>query len=398
MKTLRSALALTLALALAAATLVPPAVAQSGAAIRIGFLAPLTGPFADPGKDMELGTRLALRKLGNKMAGRPVELVIEDTAATPDTGLSKARRLVEHSKVDLLMGVYHGGVAMAVAFYAKEKKFPLVISGGGGAHPVMYEVKPQPYVFRSSHSIRGMQMPLGYHASAVLGYRKAVSMSWDYVAGRDGVDGFTAGFEAGGGKVIKKIFFKLGTPDFSPFFTGIPSDADVVHTLVTGADAVRFIKQFAELGYKDKYPLLADALGVSDRLLPQLGDAAVGLVSNISYSASAPTPGNKEFVDAYQKETGIKPGIEAAYSYASMLHVARAIESIGGSVGDVPKLLAALRDTAAPDSIRGPFSFNAQNDIVFQVDITRVVKEGGALKHSSLKVYDKVDALWRPGK
>jgi branched-chain amino acid transport system substrate-binding protein len=378
----------------------PPAVAQGGSAapIKIGYLAPLTGPFADPGKDMEIGTRLALKKLGNRAAGRPIELVVEDTAANPDTGLSKARRLVEQAKVDMLMGVYHGGVAMAVAFYAKEKKVPLVISAGGGAQPVMYEVKPQPYVFRASHSIRGMQMALGYHAASALGHKRAVSMSWDYVAGRDGVDGFTAGFEAGGGKVIKKIFFKLGTPDFSPFFTGIPSEADVVHTLVTGADAVRFIRQFAELGYKDKLPLLADALGVSDRFLPQIGDAAIGIVSNATYAVSWPTPGNREFVEAYTRETGGKPGIEAAYSYANMLFVAKAIEAAGGGVNDVPRFLAALRDTAGKESIRGSFSFNAMNDIVFPVEITRIVKEGGVLKHTTLKTYERVDALWKPGK
>jgi branched-chain amino acid transport system substrate-binding protein len=397
MKTLRAALTITLVLGLLVQPLVPPAGAQSGAPIKIGFLAPLTGPFADPGKEIEIGTRLALKKLGNRMAGRPVELLIEDSAANPDTGLSKARRLVEQAKVDLLMGIYHGGVAMAVAFYAKEKKFPLVISAGGGATPVMYEVKPQPYVLRLSHSIRAMQMALGYHAAAVLGKRRAVSMSWDYVAGRDGVEGFTAGFEAGGGKVINKIFFKLGTPDFSPFFTGIPKDADVVHTLVTGADAVRFIKQFAELGYKDTYPLLADGLAISDRLLPQLGDAAVGVIGNLTYSASATTPGNKEFVDAYVKETGLKPGIEAAYSYANMLYVARAVEAVGGNVSDVPKFLAALRDTNVPESIRGPFSLNAMNDIVSQIHIMRVVKEGGVLKHQHIKTYDKIDALWRPG-
>lgn len=398
MRTQQLALVLCAAVTFAAAVPATPTWAQDATPIKIGFLADLTGPFADVGKDMVEGTRLALRKLDNKIAGRPVELNIQDSAGNPDTGLSKARLLVEQSKVDLLAGVYHGGVAMSVAFYAKQQKFPLVITAGGGASPVMNEVKPQPYVFRASHSIRAMHVALGYYASAVLGRRKAVSMAWDYVAGRDGAEGFKAGFEAGGGQVIKQIFFKLGTPDFSPYFTSIPSDADVVQMFVTGADAVRFIKQYAELGYKVKFPLVADALGVSDRLLPEIGDAAVGIVSNQTYMADAPTPGNREFVEAYVKDTGTKPGIEAAYSYAGMLWIARAIESVGGNVRDRAGLLKALHSTTMPQSIRGPMSFNATDDVIFTVNITRVVKVGNALKHEVLRTYDKIDTNWSPRK
>lgn len=389
----RSLIAVVVAMIGVLAVTVAPAVRADENPIKIGFLAPLTGPFADVGKDMVEGVQLALKSLGGKIAGRPVELLIQDTAGEPDTGLSKARLLVEQSKVDLLTGVYHGGVAMAVAFYAKQKKFPLVITGGGGAAAVMYKVNPQPYVFRASHSIIAMHKALGFYTASAMGKRKAVTMAWDYVAGRDGAEGFKQGFEAGGGQVIKQIFFKLGTPDFSPYFASIPPDADIVHLFVTGADAVRFVKQFADLGYKSKFPIAADALAMSDRLLPEMGAAAEGIVSNQTYMATASTPGNKEFVEAYRKNIGGDPGVEAAYCYAGMLYVAKAIESVQGNVADRAKLVDALAKTSMPDTVRGPFSFNKMNDIVFTVNITRVVKSGTGLKHEILKTYDKVDAL-----
>jgi branched-chain amino acid transport system substrate-binding protein len=254
-------------------------------------------------------------------------------------------------------------------------------------------VKPQPYVWRASHSIKAMHKALGYYVAASLGNRKAVTMAWDYVAGRDGAEGFKEGFEAGGGKVIKQIFFKLGTPDFSPYFAAIPQDADVVQMFVTGADAVRFVRQFAELGYKAKFQIAADALGASDRLLPQMGDAAVGIVANQTYMATAATPGNKEFVTAYKAATGTDPGVEAAYCYAATLYIAKAIESIGGKVEDRKALIDALSKTAMPESVRGPFSFNSMDDIVFDVNITRVVKGPDGLHHEVLKTYSKVDAM-----
>lgn len=368
------------------------ALAQADKPIKIGFMAPITGPFADVGKDMVAGTELALQKLGGRMGGRRVELLTQDTAAEPDVGLSKARLLVEQQKVDLLTGVYHGGVAMAVAFYAKQQKFPFIITAGGGAAAPVYKVSGQPYVIRSSHSIEAMHKALGYYMASTEKKRKAVTLAWDYVAGRDGAEGFKQGFESGGGKVIKQIFFKLGTPDFSPYFANIPEDADVVQMFVTGADAVRFVRQFSELGYKAKFPIAADALGASDRLLPQMGDAALGLIANQTYMATANTPGNKEFVEAYKARTGTNPGVEAAYCYASMLYIAQVVDSLKGNVEDRPRLLAALAGANVQDSVRGPFSFNKMNDITFDVNITRVVKEQGGLRHEVLKGY-KVDAM-----
>lgn len=393
----RACLAFCLAIIVAAA---PLAEAQTTAPARkpitIGFLAPLTGPFADAGKDMEVGARLALRKLGNAMAGRPVELLVEDSAANPDVGLSKTRLLVEQRKVSFLTGVYHGGVAMAVAFYAKQKKVPLILSSGGGAHPVMYEVKPQPYVFRTSLSIRGENIPLGHYAASTLGYKTAVSMSADYVAGHDAVEAFTAGFEAGGGKVVKKIYFKVGTADFSPYFAAIPRDVPAVHAMVTGADAIRLVKQYDDLGYRGKFQLITQASATNDRHLPHIGDAAAGLISNVIYSVDLPTPGNSEFVAAYARAMNGKPGAEAAFTYASMFYIARAVEGIGGAVEDTDHFLKALKSTRLAESVRGPIALNDMSDIVFTVRISRVVKEGGGLKHKILKVYDGVDPFWAP--
>lgn len=364
--------------------------------IKIGFLIPLTGPFADPGKDLEAGARLALSKLGGKIAGRPVELLIEDTEANPDVGLSKARRLTEQRGAQFLMGIYHGGVGQALAGYAKNNKIVTVISGAAGTYPIMYEVKPQPYVFRLSQALRAVDAALGYYATKVLGYKRAVALNYDYAAGQDAVAGFTNGFEAGGGQVVKKVFFKLGTTDFAPYFAAIPSEADVMHTLVSGADAVRFVKQYAELGYKNKVFPAMSGFGISDRILPELGDTALGVVLSSVYSVDLPTTGNREFVEAYRKATGNDPGPEGAISYSSMLAVAQAIEGIGGAVENQDRLISALKGIQV-DSVRGPVRLNEMNDIIHNVYMTKVVKDGPRYKLDVQTIYKDVHTLWQPG-
>ena len=60
----------------------PAAAVAQGGPIKIGMLAPLTGPFAQIGKDMVGGTEFYLDEIGRQMGGRKIELLIEDARAT----------------------------------------------------------------------------------------------------------------------------------------------------------------------------------------------------------------------------------------------------------------------------------------------------------------------------
>src|SRR5437764_9568737 len=97
---MKSALALVVLV-----TLVAPVSAQAqGGPIKIGMLAPLTGAFAQVGKDMVNGTELYLDEIGRQIAGRKVELIVEDDEGLPATALNKARKLVDSDRVHVLTG------------------------------------------------------------------------------------------------------------------------------------------------------------------------------------------------------------------------------------------------------------------------------------------------------
>src|SRR5687768_18553926 len=99
----RIAAVLTL-LAVALPLALPTAATAQGGPIKIGFLAPLTGPFAQIGKDMVNGTELFLDETGRQAGGRKIELIVEDTEGNPATALNKSRKLVEQDKVHVLTG------------------------------------------------------------------------------------------------------------------------------------------------------------------------------------------------------------------------------------------------------------------------------------------------------
>jgi branched-chain amino acid transport system substrate-binding protein len=115
-------------LALAASTVAMPAVlrAQDGP-IKIGLLSPLTGVLAAGGKELVEGFELWWEQKNKEVAGRKVEIVVEDDASNPDTALQKARRLVEQANVHFLIGNILANTGLAVANYVKGNGVPYFI-------------------------------------------------------------------------------------------------------------------------------------------------------------------------------------------------------------------------------------------------------------------------------
>jgi branched-chain amino acid transport system substrate-binding protein len=97
------------------------------APIKVGLLAPLTGVVASGGKEMVEGVQFYLESVNYQIAGRKVELAIEDDASNPDTALQKARRLVEQGNCHMLIGDLLANTGLAVANYVKGTGTPYFI-------------------------------------------------------------------------------------------------------------------------------------------------------------------------------------------------------------------------------------------------------------------------------
>src|SRR5712692_4092992 len=101
-----------------------PSQQQQTGPIKVGLLAPTTGTSAASGQDMLKGWNLYMKLNGNKMAGREVQTLSEDTAGDPNTALTKARQFVEQQQVDMIVGPLFANVGLAVADYLKTTGTP----------------------------------------------------------------------------------------------------------------------------------------------------------------------------------------------------------------------------------------------------------------------------------
>src|SRR3990167_2574854 len=267
-----------------------PAWAQKGP-IKIGFIAPMTGGAAQVGKDMVNGLMMYLAEHGNQIAGRKVEVIVEDNQGSPAVALTKLRKLVESDKVQVLAGGLFAHVGYALAPKVDEYKVPML-------YPVMAaddltQRKPTKWVVRTGWTSSQPSHPFGEYAAKTLGYKKVVTIGMDYAFGYEVIGGFQKTFEEHGGQIIQKLWAPIGTTDFAPYLSQIRKDADAVFALMVAVSSLRFPKQYENAGLKARLPLIGGGTTFDEFVLPSLGDEAIGGVGPPIFLPGPDTPHNK---------------------------------------------------------------------------------------------------------
>ena len=226
----------TAALSTAGVGLAPwrSALAQAGP-IKIGLLAPLTGVVASGGKEMVEGVQFYLDQVKSEIAGRKVELVIEDDASNPDTALQKARRLVEQGNCHLLIGNLLANTGLAVANYVKGTGTPYFIPIIA-ADDLTQRQRIKNVIRVAGYTASEFTHPLGDWALKQ-GYKKIATISQDYTFGHEQCGGLAQVFTEGGGEIVQQFWHPLNTADFSPYLGQLADlKVDAIFAMETGAD------------------------------------------------------------------------------------------------------------------------------------------------------------------
>src|SRR5262250_861355 len=100
--------------------------------IKVGMVDPLTGVYAAVAQNEVTGGKLAVEQINRKggILGRPIELLVEDSANDVGTGVQKTRKLIERDQVSFIIGDVNSGIAIAMAQVTSEKKVLHIVSGG----------------------------------------------------------------------------------------------------------------------------------------------------------------------------------------------------------------------------------------------------------------------------
>ena len=326
-------------------------VPAGAAELRIGYIAPTTGIFAQVGKDMVDGFQMYLDEVKNDFGGAQVKFIVEDEQGKPDTAVTKARKLILQDKVQMFAG-------------------GLLASSGYALAPV--STSEAIYVIPVSAADDLTQRQLSKSAIGA-----------DYAFGYEVIGGFQRAFENCGGQIVQKIWPPLGTKDFGPYLPSLKQDADAIFTLMVGPMSLQFPKQLAAAG--NKKPVIGGGTSYDEFVLPSMGDEVIGHVSALQYSAALDTPKNAEFVQKYRAKYGKVPSYysETNYTTAQMIH--EVLKRNNGKWPGGPEFIKQL-SALKFDTLRGPVSFDDMRNPVQNIYIKKVEKK-------KMFGYDK-DELW----
>ncbi|MFT3780179.1 MAG: ABC transporter substrate-binding protein [Ottowia sp.] len=354
-----------------AGLLLPEIVRAQGSRIKVGFMLPYTGTYAQLGVAIENGVRMAIAEKGGKLGGREIEWVKVDDESEPSKGVENANKLVQRDKVDVLIGTVHSGVQMGIHKVARDSGV-LTIVPNAGVLPVTRALCA-PNVFRTSFTNSQPTLALG-KPMMERGLKKAVWISWKYAAGDDALEGFKESYTKAGGTIVKELGLPFPNVEFQALLTEIAAlKPDAVACFFAGAGAAKFMKDYAAAGLKDKIPLWGSGF-LTEGVLEAVGPAADGVMTTLHYADSLDTPRNKQFRTAYAKEFKMQPDVYAVQGYDSGQLLVQGLAAVGGDIGNKVALYKAM-ESAAIDSPRGKWTMSKAHNPIQDMYL-RVVEKG----------------------
>jgi branched-chain amino acid transport system substrate-binding protein len=376
--------------------------APAGAAeeLRIGFLAPLTGGFAQVGRDMVNGFQMYLDEVGGDFAGAKVKLIVEDGEGKPPVNVRKAEKLILQDKVQLYVGGLLASTGYALAPLSSRHKIVYIPPVAAADDLTQRQASKYPFVIRTGWSSSQPSHPFGQWACDQ-GYKTIATIGADYAFGYEVIGGFQKSFEDCGGKIVQKIWPPLGTIDFGPYIPTIKRDVDAIFTLMVGPMSLQFPKQLAAAGIKK--PVLGGGTSYDEFVLPSMGDEVIGHISALQYSAAIDTPKNAAFVKKYREKYGKVPSYYSETNYTTAEWIHEVMKKTKGKWPGAKRFIELMSEIQL-DAVRGPVKLDELRNPIQNIYIKKVEKkkmfgyDKAELWNTVIKTYPNVSQFGKYGK
>jgi branched-chain amino acid transport system substrate-binding protein len=306
--------------------------------IKIGVVLPYTGNFGSYGNQMEAVLKARFARVGNKVAGHPIQLLFEDEATDPKTAVLKVTKLLTEDRVNAVVCCVNGSSTLAVAPVLQARK---ILQLGPIPNPSGLE----------SYSNAAVAAPTAAHDAELLGryaarklkYKTAAVLASDFSYGHEVADAFKKGFTAYGGKIASEVYPPFPTQDFGSYLSQV-GNPDVVFGGFAGGDAVAFVKQYRKFGVKP--PLIGHGPLVTELALKAETPEAAGVGAAFFYSSQLKTPDNAVFLSAMKAFSGqYVPSHVTAGAWTTGSVLIDTIKRLKGNIPNGVAFATAVRKT-----------------------------------------------------
>ncbi len=362
--------------------------------IKIGHLRPLTGHMAIVGKKMVRGAEFGFGEAGYQVAGRKIEIIVEDSGAKPAMAVDKARKLVERDKVAMIMGPTVGGTQMAVSAYMNKVGVPNLQTNPS---PLGVIMQKHQWTIQAGGQEPQISSAMGRYAYEQMGLRTVSVITADWAPGHGFLGAFMGGFKKAGGKVIQEQYPPVHSPDFASYLTAL-KDADATVAWFDGTDSIRFLSQYHTFGIRKRMPLIAAFHGsffapfIMQKLPPDVAKATIGGLTPTPYTPLLDTAVNKRFVRDFKKKYGYTPEDTESGPYLGALVALEALKATGGDT--TPKKLRQALLNVKVEGPEGPLHFDQKTMCAFKdIYIVKIDKVGKEYTWVPVYTYKNVPPL-----
>jgi branched-chain amino acid transport system substrate-binding protein len=339
--------------------------APSGAPIRIGLQVDLTGGFASWGYWNDKAVRKAVEYCNSQggIAGRPIELITEDSESNPPTGARKFRSLVQRSNVDFVIGAVHSGVNLATVPIAKELKTVYIPHGMADE---MTGAMGNRYVFRVNSDTYSQAAAGAEWANTNLG-KKWTFLFADFGWGWSHYKDHKAVLDKLGARVNEPIAVPLDAKDLLPYLAKVPSDTEQLYSIFFGSQSVAYYTQSKSLGLDKRmhrYSVLCTHESISPKDIGGASENIHLLEYHPRMLKHKDTAFNKKVREIMEvdpvdgREQGSNRVLASSHYWAyweSVFFIKKAIEKSGWKTKkDTPDFIKAFEGMEVQESIEHP--------------------------------------------
>jgi branched-chain amino acid transport system substrate-binding protein len=347
---------------------------ENATLIKLGFAAPLTGPQALYGKDMQNGIELAIDEINRahpKLQGQPIQfqLIAEDDQADPRIATQIAQRFVD-AKVSGILGHFNSGTSIP----ASKIYYQAGIAQLAMASSALYTQQNFDTAFRMFTSDAQQGKAMGDFVVTQLKHKRIVIIDDRTSYGQGLANEFEKAAHAAGGNILLREYTSDKETDFMSLLTSLKhSKADAIFYAGTAVQSASLVKQMRRLGLKAAF--FSGDMSYSDFFLKSAKQAAEGSFVSIAGVPLNKMPGHQKFTENYIKRYGAVQ-LYAPYAYDGAKAMMQAI--LKADSANPNQYLPILAQTNMPAVTVNTLQYDAQGDI----------------KDNSITVYQVIKGKW----
>jgi branched-chain amino acid transport system substrate-binding protein len=325
--------------------------------LKIGMVAPVTGPAAESGRYEIQGAKLAIEEI-NKAGGllsRQIELVVEDDQTTNPGIVLAFSKLAGDNNIPAFIGSVRSTQVHAMAPDIQRIGRPVMI---GGTDPQLTQMG-NPWLFRCRpNDIYSSRVIAGYGVDTLGKKKWAIIHSTD-AFGTNGMKNLAEVLKRTGIEPVLIQGYTNNSQDFTPVALAVKqSGADVMGTYMTFEnDEGIFAKQLRQLGVNVDW--VGSASTVTATALKLAGPALYGSFAVADFNADS-SPAAKKFAAQYEATYKSVPDQFGAWTYDAVHVMALAIDNAKSL--EPSKIREAILSIKGYPGAEGIYNFDQNGD------------------------------------